>query len=537
MATAVQQHGSPESSPASPAKATVRTDLVQVNRVLLNPRIPRVGEIAVVTKRRLPGARKVWMPIVTLHFPGQRHREYRPLVHFFHNNEAKSYDWKALVARPLAMLFDFVHAKASEYDELRRKKPWVRLGARIYKDFANALCNGTIIVQGGLLSDASNLWWTALGYRQARRLLRALSKFIIWMDGNGRDLLVNAGIIGDPLTGVGRVGSLLTPDYRRTASLLGHLKRPRNLGATVLPSKPTLQDTNPVYRLPQKYVSELLLDGFRNKDGETDICATLVAFMLIMGGVRSSEPFNLWVNDFAVVGGRPYVYLRHPAESIVHDPEWGDLTREEYLTRIGDWVPRNRSEDGLKSGWKGIAGDLDDARIHWLEVEGITPVLETFTALMSYYVLVVRPKIMAARRKKGLKDHPWLFVGSGKRWADSKSPVGDPYKLTAFRSAWGRGVRKIRIRHADPALEERKSNGTTPHGGRHFFGFEASAKTQDANAVMNLMHHLSPFSQFPYTRPSPDDYDAALAGDSKAGARISAHYNALDRYAKGRQWR
>jgi integrase len=119
---------------------------------------------------------------------------------------------------------------------------------------------------------------------------------------------------------------------------------------------------------------------------------------------------------------------------------------------------------------------------------------------------------MRLRRAKGLPDHNYLFVGSGKMFGNNTNAIGEPYTIEAFRSAWKAAIGRVSNLRDDPNLTVAKRKGTTPHGARHFYGTFLKTIGCDGEIIAECMHHKSPFSHLRYTQLMPSEINEILEG-------------------------
>jgi hypothetical protein len=349
------------------------------------------------------------------------------------------------------------------------------------------------------------------------RLVRALDDYIKWLHDCGYGDKLPAGYEvwsagKDHLfPGADVVRMLYAAHYARKFSLLAHVKkrnqtRPQPPSAGLLERDDRRVGTDDTKRFPIKYLVPLLAQAFVKCPVATDpldredVTGHLAAVLLAGGGIRESEPHHLWVNDITIVDGEPVVFLRHPQLSLIDLPDGSSITREEYLGKFCAMLPRNRMADKFHSGWKGIKlGSEHWAMMYWLPLPGLK---EHFLAAYLEYIRQVRPKLMQARRSRGLPDHPFLLVSSGRAQQEGdNTSVGDPYTRVAARNSWSRAFNRLQHLYPDANLVLAKSNGTTRHGLRHLYGGTLAELGVSSEMVQECMHHISPRSQLVYKEP------------------------------------
>lgn len=148
----------------------------------------------------------------------------------------------------------------------------------------------------------------------------------------------------------------------------------------------------------------------------------------------------------------------------------------------------------------------------------IHPLRRRTAKLLKRYLYVTRPAIMA-RRPRSLGDHPFLFVSSGRTATATGGDVGDPYTMSAFAHSWEVAIARIGKQYDDPAMSTPiKRRGTTPHGGRHFYGRFLVTSGLEAQTIRACMHHKSLNAHLVYTRLTPSEINAVLTalGDGQA---------------------
>lgn len=262
---------------------------------------------------------------------------------------------------------------------------------------------------------------------------------------------------------------------------------PRNTSASpraLSPSKRTPSDLLfPI--LTKAFVVRRRPDGTLQRDRTGEFAAAL-----LVGALRSSEIFHLWVNDLQVTpGGRLFGFLRHPALYI----EPGDGSRRDVLRRRYSRVPRNEARGKTEyAGFKSVALNAE----HWASIVWLPNTEDFLRISFVKYILEMREPAMEERRKLGLLDHPFLLV------FPHSIPhlginIGDPYTISAFRHSWGRAIDRLEGIVGRPVAAA-KYAGTTPHGVRHFNG-KAWLNFTSIENVRKIMRHVSILSTLVYT--------------------------------------
>jgi hypothetical protein len=101
-------------------------------------------------------------------------------------------------------------------------------------------------------------------------------------------------------------------------------------------------------------------------------------------------------------------------------------------------------------------------------------------------------------------------VSTGRNGGGNGVQVGDPYTMEAFRESWKDAIESTAEIQGAPKFKHSWGLGTTPHGGRHYYGRELVSYGFDKVFRQSCMHHLHPDSQDVYTKPSPLEISSTL---------------------------
>ena len=292
---------------------------------------------------------------------GMTHVEcYRPLLDDFADHPAMSYMWMKNAARGYGALVDHSLSVGSLPEFTKWRKEGV-LQRHLLRGLAIALVNGTVDASlGGRTVDATRLYWSPLGKRQATVLLSALTLFINWMKDQPEATAWFAAASTERIERNPQVALAIAKELliRKRNSLLGHLKgverRPPHAFPGVV-GKST-KGTVAVPTFPAKYVGPLLYKAFRNERDECDETAQLLAHLIVMLGIRKSEGFHLYVSDVQFINQEPWIFFHHPEFGKIQLENSWQITRTEYLQQFGT-LPRNRENGRYLAGWKGMADD------------------------------------------------------------------------------------------------------------------------------------------------------------------------------------
>ncbi|WFS67880.1 tyrosine-type recombinase/integrase [Agrobacterium leguminum] len=442
---------------------------------------------------------------------GVRPEPFEPILEYFEDRSAMSFQWKKNASRAMGLLIDYAMAM-SNTERFHEWEVQGKLQRRLFRGLAVALVHGTAALDSsGRLQDGTNLHWKPLGRRQAGVLLSSLTLFFRWLredDSNSR--WAAAGSTEE----IGKHPSValrlaIELQIRWQSSLLGHLKgvprHPSHPYPFVSGKPPHSEDAVPTF--PSTHVMPFLRHGFMDPRGDRNYEAELVAHLTFGLGLRESEPFHLYVTDVQFVQNVPWVFFHHPAEGKVMDGRGGLITRREYLRQFG-LLPRNEDEGARnEAGWKGMSGDGVGTPGFWLPID---PIRNRSAELLKRYIFVTRPAIMAARPRSA-GDHPFLLVNPRKIEGWGTGEMGDPYTIEAFEGAWETAVEGFGRRVQDPNMAHmRKHNGNTPHGARHFYGRFLYSAGVDGTVIQRCMHHRTLDAHKAYTRLTPSEINDIL---------------------------
>ncbi|TBD01849.1 site-specific integrase [Rhizobium ruizarguesonis] len=446
------------------------------------------------------------------------------LQEFFLDNDGRSYQWMLDVARSIGLFVD--HSMAVASDPALRSARRSELERRLLRGFAFALRDGTSVDIEGTRIDATKLYWSTRGRRRAHEILKKTTRYMEWLgdvDPSSRwaRAATTKGWKPDPLTAYRLAAELA---LRKKRALLGHLEgkglnAPHRFGGIVDRGEPA---TNLVPSFPSSYAVPLLFVGFKRSDDDWDETAELIAHLLVLQGLRQSEAFHLFVSDVQFVNGSASIYFHHPQWGKIEARGGGFITRQEYLAGLGR-TPRNLIKDRFWAGWKGMAEDDVGTPGFFLPID---PLVKRTTELLKRYLFVTRPALMA-RRPKWAGDHPYLFVSTGRTAGSGGGQIGDPYTISAFRSAWKSAIRRLAQIYQDSKLRVRKAEGTSPHGCRHFYGRFLWTAGVEGEIIQRCMHHRSVESHRVYTRLQHSEISDLLnrysAGQSRTESFRAMH--------------
>jgi len=465
---------------------------------MLDQALPSLTHVArglhhLIVWQSVDGALRKELPV--LYIFGGPDRTPEPVLRLFEYTKAhasRSATWHLYRLRTIGALIDFVEQCGSQYQQ--RTNVGGRSPARnLFSGFVQAMVRGTIKVEEGSLQDPTGLFWLSSNVKEVKRRIEALRDVARWLDSEGYGAnLAHASLPEIPSDSSGVLDFLYTTQVVRRVSLLDYLspfktvtpKRTRGLfGREGSPG-------NTATCFPSSKVKSLLTYGFPE-----DFSALLNVMFMLGGGLRESEGLHVWVSDIQYVDDEAVLLLFHPSEGKVTGQDRRTITRRQYLMEKFGRVPRCDLLRGPEAvGWKGVRGDIDGALVHWLPGQGIGLAVG---AAVRLYLRTVREPIMRLRRHMGLPDHPYLLVSTDSRLATGRH-IGDPYTMSAFNSAWKRGVARAFAADNEPLPDIVKGAGLTPHSCRHLYAQTLVDLKLDGAVIQQCLRHVNPFSHLAY---------------------------------------
>lgn len=451
-----------------------------------------------------------------------KHRDGRISVHaqlheYLLENRNTCLNWKRDTARAVGLFWDFV----TEYAGSTEGHSPTNLHRTVFRQFCRSLQFGTINVETKL--DPLGLHWPSFPIKQAKKYVSALETFITWTKNNAAgtggqfDLSTLARLPEDerhayPTDSATSMRFLIVAKHRQSVSMLHHLKdvakNARRLERVHDQEKYLFGDSGKgafsssgFKHMEPEIVAAMVKFGFVKNpnalalEDRENITAKLAFLLQAFGGLRISEPYQLWFNDIIPEGNfTSKGFLRHPAHAKTYIlGEKG--TRREYLARLG-LVPRNENDidTWYHAGWKKLATDDSyTAPIHWLHPGAQA----LFTSLYNYY-LSYRSRLLERRRLRGKIDHPFLLVSDGEDRAAGISHIGEPYSINAFDKAFNIALELV-SKELGVHIVRDKNSGNSPHGFRHFYAQTLINASEDKKVVQKALRHRSVLSQEPYT--------------------------------------
>ena len=386
------------------------------------------------------------------------------------------------LVQAVGLLLDYMEANHDSYEDPKE----------LFAGFVQRLYTGTVSEDG---QDPSGLYWNGRNPSVVRQAVAQLSAFSDWMAEKQGTQPFNPW---RQATHAEEMLAWAAWHHKRDRAFLAHtwdrnsaslkMTRARN----VLLKKTPIIDHDEAKHFPEEHFHDLIFRGFirpgKQKSSRIEerlnLRDILITLLMHYGGLRMSEPFQLYVHDVVIDPlreGSAWVRVYHP--SLGQAPnDWFDAKgrpikckRDEYLR--GKWGMQPRTEypesHQWHAGWKNIVVDESQQfiNVNWFP----TWAGELFWIIWVFY-MVHRVQLRC--------DHPFAFV----------TLEGKPYGIDSFQHAHKAAVQRI-------GLQPAKALGTSPHGHRHAYGQRCREAGLDPVVRKKAMHHASLQSQTVYTEP------------------------------------
>lgn len=244
-----------------------------------------------------------------------------------------------------------------------------------------------------------------------------------------------------------------------------------------------------VKKFPEEHITRLLDEGFIRAGNKAnpdlnmhaDFKGRAITLLMHYGGVRKSEIFHLYLTDIDIDKKRHEAIVRiyHPSEGVSPDKQY--KSRQEFLSRRFQRVPRTQylKSERLHAGWKApvLSSGEKFFTVNFFPPHKATEFLYVFQQYLKYQR--VEPKG---------HDHPYAFTNT----------LGQPETIKNFQRLHKAAVHRIGLPHE-------KYRGTTEHGHRHAFGYRLSAHGFTQVEIQKMMRHRSPYSCSVYTRSTNEE--------------------------------
>ncbi|HDY7718961.1 TPA: site-specific integrase [Vibrio vulnificus] len=406
------------------------------------------------------------------------------LLKYFEINSGYSMSWQRQVARAIGLFYDFCVERAP-----------------VYKNDNNVADSIRGFIQCSLSGDV-DLGWTPSRVKTVKRHVGYILDFSRYLNLDGiipkasfythkeyffRACQIKNNTLLSHVTDIGNVAT------RLQATSIDHIYKFSKSGDT---------SSARVTPFPEYLIEPLLNEGFKLAGGKENIGAKMVTMLLIFGGMRSSEPFHLWFNDFNIYpsSGVLEIVLHHPSESRCGIPPYRNKTRAEYLIERG-LLPRNNrnNSNSYHAGWKDLALDSNyttPIRLIHSDVELL------FVELFKRY-MHQRQICMKAYKAKHAYEHPFFFVKTG-----DPDDLGAPLSINAYIKSLKLACK--RLRKAGYNVEYGAENGISPHPMRHWFASMLQEVGVAPKILQSMMNHRNILSQEVYKTPTKRAIDEAF---------------------------
>lgn len=416
---------------------------------------------------------------------------FRELINYFEIN-GYSGSWQRQVARAIGLFYDFCVEKAPAY-----------------KNDNNVANTVRGFIQCSLSGDSS-LGWTPSSAKTVRRNVGYILDF-------SRHLELD-GVLPESPSKTHKEYFFRASQVKNN-SFLSHITDVNKVAArlqAISPdhifkfSKSATTTSVKVSQFPEELIEPLLNEGFKLRNGEENIGAKMITMLLIFGGLRESEPFHLWFNDFNIYpsSGALEISLHHPSESRCNIPPYKNKSRAEYLLERG-LLPRNsdNNSNSYHAGWKDLALDnhyTTPIRLIHRDVEIL------FVKLYKRY-MQRREICMKSYKAKHGHEHPFFFVKTTNR-----NDLGAPLSVNAYIKSLKDACK--RLQKAGYPAEYGTSNGISPHPMRHWFGSMLEECGVQPKIIQEMMNHRNILSQEIYKSANKRAIDEAM--EKVAGAYL-----------------
>jgi|AntDeeMinimDraft_8_1070380.scaffolds.fasta_scaffold00452_1 hypothetical protein len=465
----------------------------------------------VVVKQRIAiSGGNITIPVVYLK-NGDKVTRVQVLIEYFLDNSGRSQQWMRYRARAFGYFFDYCCSLNSITTHLNSHN----IHRKILRGFLLSLLNGTINHEDA--SDPLKLYWTPTSFDIVKRLSKALNDIVDYSLESG---LINENLISRksstiPQSEPTSIKFLYVANKIKKHSFLSHLVNAEHLAKRLnrkaklhphfLKPPPNKGQLAPK-RFPEELVAPLFNYGFIkdenaiNLEDREDITAKMICLLLFFGGLRETEPLHIWINDIAPVDGYGFkVIQRHPSDALTYIAG-ENITRNEYLRKIGR-LPRNLEySKSRKAGWKNLALDDNNQALVYFIHEGAE---ELFVQMYNYYINEYRPKRMEVLTKNNKIQHPFLFVSSGVDRNSGKSYIGEPYSASALRDAFDSALNRVE-KKLGICIPRGRHNNTHPHSARHFYIGKLKDAGVEPKIIQLSVKHGSIESQNAYDLPTQE---------------------------------
>jgi len=400
---------------------------------------------------------------------------------FLVRNYHKSASWKDKSSLSVRLLLQYINANGHCFSS----------STELLRAFVLALRFGSIDKDG---EDNSQLYWSPRKPKVAANILHHITLYCDYVD----EVSGEPSPLKNPLVAATKAEVRLAwcAYYNKKKNIfLSHLSTPspENYQRSRMLKVPVdhLVDIESAVRFPEEKF-EAFLKSFTRKvtrtdkgrkitSVEPDYCSQLICLLMHFGGLRISECFHIYTHDVSFDLDKKQVIISvfHPEYGVA--PEQNFSSRAEYLRLVYGLMPRNlyTKTSSMHAGWK---NPLLSHKNYSFDVYFYpTNVAELFYQILRKY-LEVRPSPALG------EEHPYLFSNQN----------GAPETIKNFEAKYRRALRRMN-------LKQDKSNGLSPHGHRHSYGFRLRNAGFSQLEIQKAMHHKSIDSCLIYIVPTPDE--------------------------------
>lgn len=408
---------------------------------------------------------------------------FKEMFKFFTANASKSLSWQRQVARAVGLFYDYCIIKCPAYKN--------------DNSVTDALRG---FVECSLGGD-SELGWSPSSIGVVKRNLSRIIEF----SKSTSEVLGDSLLPEDSNT---RLRYFYRAYQAKLDSVTSHVTEVKNVAARL-----QALSTDHIYQFnrspherhiklfPEDIIEPLFKHGFKTSHGE-DLGAKMITALLLFGGMRNSEPFHLWFNDFSIFPstGSLTIFLHHPSEASCNIPPYKKMLRKEYLMQRG-LKPRNdrTTTKSYHAGWKDLAVDNQyrtEIKLVHNEVE------KHFIQWWSDYMNLRGACMKSYKEKHGL-EHPFFFVKMGDR-----NDLGAPLSIKSYLDSLKRAV--ARLEKLGYAVAWGYIDGVSPHPMRHWFITKLEENNVSPKVIQSLANHRNILSQEIYKGATAKQIDAAV---------------------------
>jgi integrase len=407
-----------------------------------------------------------------------------PHLQYLKQNKHKSKSWMDSSVRAIKLLLSYSDSNRHCFSTPQK----------MFEEFADALRTGTCDSNG---LDSSGLRWKQRG--DAKNVVNHITNFSEWLyrESGGETELLNPT---RKASAQERILNLAAYHHKVNRSFLSHTfdlteDAARVYSVSTRKDESHIADMEPPISFDEHSFKLLLNHGFRFENvnessleyNHYNLRNILITLLLHYGGLRTSEPFHLYIDDIMEDPdrkGNALVKVHHPIDGIA--PYYfrkknaeRKSTRKDYLNQKFGIEPRwGHHKKSSRAGWKNPLLDSKIGKyfvVQWFPTE----IAQYFLTLWKIYLKTqyIRPRIG--------HEHPFAFTNQ----------FGGPASVSGYRKAHQAAVKKI-------GLKWNKEMGTTPHAHRHAYGQRLIDSGVGPLIIKKAMHHKSIESQLTYTQPS-----------------------------------